>query len=159
MAHLDLGGIYYIQRKYEQAITKLQYIIDLPPDENYESRWSAYTHRGLGLVYREQGKVEEALAKFQQAMKTEVNPDVEPAWVNRCQGYIYLTKGQLDDALTEFQQVTTIDSENASGYYNLACVYSLKNEPKLAIESPQKAFDLGKSFIEFSKTDPDLDNI
>ena len=50
-------------------------------------------------------------------------------------------------------------SINASGYYDLARVYSLKNEHKLAVESLQKAIDLDKSKIEFSKTDPDLDNI
>ena len=103
--------------------------------------------------------MEEALAKFRQAMRIGVDPNIAPAWVNECQGGIYLIQGKLDKALTEFQQVTAIDPENASGYYNLACLYSLKNEPQLAIESLQKVIDLDKSFIEFSKTDPDLENI
>ena len=37
--------------------------------------------------------------------------------------------------------------------------FFLKNELKLAIEYLQKAIDSDKSLIEFSKIDPDLDNI
>ena len=92
-------------------------------------------------------------------MKTEVDPDITPAWMNECQGGIYLIQGKLDKALTEFQQVTAIEPDDASGYYDIARVFFLKNEPKLAVESLQKAIDSDKSLIEWSKTDTNLDNI
>ena len=83
---------------------------------------------------------------------------------------IYLTQDKLDDAITEFQQAIQIgieiDSANTWSYYNLACVYSLKNEQQKALESLQKVIDLDKRFfynstfrIGYSKTDPDFDNI
>ena len=96
---------------------------------------------------------------FGQAMRIKVDLDIAPAWVNGCQGHIYLIQDKLDNALTEFRQVIKIEPDNASGHYDLARVYSLKNEPKLAVEFLQKAIDLDKSKIEFSKIDPDLDNI
>ena len=74
-------------------------------------------------------------------------------------GRYYLTQGKLDEALSEFQQVVKVNPKEGYVHYSLVCVYSLKTESKLAIEYLKKTFDLDKSFIEFSKTDPDLENI
>ena len=80
-------------------------------------------------------------------------------------GEIYKEQGKLDDAIDEFKKVIEIEPRGTEAPYNLACVYSLKNQPKLAIEYLQKTIDkLPKpidpdDFIEFSKTDPDLENI
>ena len=159
MAHLGLGYIYHIQGKYEQSVAKYQHVIDLLPDKVYGNPTIAYAHSNLADIYRRQGKVEEALEKLRQAMQIEIDPDIAPAWVNECQGMIYLIQGKLDEALSESQQVVKVNPKEGYAHYSLACVYSLKNEPKLAIESLQKAFDLDKSLIESSKTDPDFDNI
>ena len=159
VAHIGLGSIYYKQGKYEQAIAKCLHVISLPPDPMFGILPIANAHLSLGYIYRKQGKLNNAIAELRQAMKTEVNPDVEPAWTNQCQGGIYLTQGQLDDAISEYQQVVKVNPKGVYAHYNLACVYSLKNEPQLAIGSLQKAIDLDKSYIESSKTDPDFDNI
>ena len=43
--------------------------------------------------------------------------------------------------------------------YNLACYYSLIGEKELAVKKLGEAFSLSPDMIEWSKTDPDLDNI
>lgn len=158
-----MGYIYRVQGKYEQVTAKLRQVIDIPPDEekilNFGSDLRPFAYINLGDIYRQQGKVEEALAKFQQEMQVEIALSIAPTWVNECQGMIYLTQGKLNDAGTEFRQVIELDPNNTMVHYNLACVYSLKNELKLAVESLQKAIKLDKSYIELSKKDPDLDNI
>ena len=159
MAHLGLGDIYRRQGKDELAVAKCQLVIDLPPDQTLENFSNAYAHSILADIYRKQGKLDEALAKLRKAIQIEVDPDVAPAWGNYCQGGIYLTQGKLDEALSEFQQVVKVNPKEGYVHYSLVCVYSLKTESKLAIEYLKKTFDLDKSFIEFSKTDPDLDNI
>jgi len=58
------------------------------------------------------------------------------------------------------QQAIALDPNLAPAHYNLACIYSLKNEQAQAIEWLQKAVALDQStIIEQSKTDSDLDNI
>ena len=110
-----------------------------------------FAYINLGDIYIQQGKVEEALPKFQQEMQVEIALSIAPTWVNECQGMIYLTQGKLNDAGTEFRQVIELDPNNTMVHYNLACVYSLKNELKLAVESLQKAIKLDKSYIELRK--------
>ena len=74
-------------------------------------------------------------------------------------GTVYRIQGKLDDALSKFKEVVDIDSEYAIGYYNIAGVYSLKNELKLAIEYLQKAIDLDENLVELPKMTPIFDNI
>ena len=75
-------------------------------------------------------------------------------------GNKYASQGKLEDAIAELQQVIQIDPNYALAHYNLACIYSLKNEQTPAIEWLQKAIALDEStIIEESKTDSDLDNI
>ena len=60
----------------------------------------------------------------------------------------------------EYQRAIQIDPNYALAHYNLACIYSLKNEQTQAIEWLQKAIALDQStIIEQSKTDRDFDNI
>ena len=122
-----------------------------------ETRW----HLRKGYRYFDQGKHEEALAAFQQAIQIGVDPNVTPEWTNECQGMIYLTQGKLDDAVTEFQQVIKFKPENAESYYDLAHVYSRKNEPNKAIEYLQKAFEMNEFLIHLHHINqhPDFDNI
>ena len=74
-------------------------------------------------------------------------------------GEFYKERGELDDALAEFKKVIEIEPKNGWGYYSVSCVYSLKKETKQAVEFLQKAIDLNESFIEYSRGDPDFDNI
>ena len=74
-------------------------------------------------------------------------------------GEFYKERGKLDDALAEFKKVIEIEPKNGWGYYSVSCVYSLKKETKQAVEFLQKAIDLNESFIEYSRGDPDFDNI
>ena len=54
-------------------------------------------------------------------------------------GSIYGAKGMLDDALREFQKVLELDPENATAFYNLSVVYSLKKQYTLAVTYCDKA--------------------
>ena len=74
-------------------------------------------------------------------------------------GQIYYMQKRLDDAIAKFEHVIQIDSNYVTAYYNIACLYSLKNEKKSAIKWLQKATVLDESIIERSKADADLDNL
>ena len=152
--HLRKGYRYFDQGKHEEAIAAFKKVIEIDPQ-------NAHAHFILGETYRLKGKAEEALAAFQQAIQIGVDPNVTPEWTNQCQGMIYLTQGKLDDAVTEFQQVIKFNPEDAESYYDLAHVYSRKNEPNKAIEYLQKAFEMNEFLIHLHHTNqhPDFDNI
>ena len=148
-----LGNIYHQQGKLEDAIAAYQKIIEITPyfamDANFD----------LGLIYRQQGKLDDAIDTFQQIIQNEIEIAPNRKQIHLYQGMIYLTQDKLDEALAEFQKVVNVNPKEGYAHYSLACIYSLKNQPQLAIESLQKAIDLDKSIIELFKTDPDFDNI
>ena len=155
LGHFYLGGCYAVQGELNDATNILQQALEIDPN-------FTMAHFGLGEIYYIQGKYEQAITKFLHI--TDLLPDpmfgiLPIASAHLGLGDIYRKQGKVEEALVNFRQAVEIEPENASGYYSLACVYSLKNESQLAIESLQKAIDLDKSKIEFSKTDPDLDNI
>ena len=119
--------ITYEQGKLDDAISEYQQAVEIDPN-HLDANFS------LGGIYRKQGKLEDAIATFQQAIQIEVDLNFAPTWINECQGVIYLIQGKLDDAITEFQQALKSNAEDLSIIYNLACVYSLKNEKQTAIE-------------------------
>ena len=117
-----------------------------------------------GIEYSNQGKYEQAISELQKGI--EIDPQHADAHYNL--GLIYHTQGKLDDAITKYRktieldpnyQFTTLDGEQFNSHYGLARVYSEKNELEAAIKSLQKAIDLDESYIDWSKTDGNLNNI
>ena len=49
-------------------------------------------------------------------------------------GNKYASQGTLKDAIAQLQQAIALDPNLAPAHYNLACIYSLKNEQAPAIE-------------------------
>ena len=52
-----------------------------------------------------------------------------------------------------------LEPESAWSHYDIARVYSQKNQTELTIESLQKAFDFDNSTVDSSMADPDFNNI
>ncbi len=154
-ANYNLGLIYSMQGKYEDAIDTYQKVIDLSSDDGVGNNWTAYSYLNLGDIYKKQGKLDDAIDRFQQAIAVAPNQ----AWVHISQAMIHLTQSRPDDAITEYQKAIKGQPNNAGIYYGLTRAYSLKNEKEVSIQWLQKAVKLDKSFIEWSKTDSDLDNI
>ena len=74
-------------------------------------------------------------------------------------GQNYFGQQEFDLAIESFNKALGINPDYATVHYNLACAYSLKNEKNLAIETLQKAITLDRSWIEYSKTESDFDNV
>ena len=120
------------------------------------------THLGLGYIYHIQGKYEQSVALYQHVidlLPDKVYGNTTIAYAHSNLAVFYRRQGKVEEALSESQQVVKVNPKEGYAHHNLACVYSLKNEPQLTIESLQKAIDLDKSYIEYSKTGPDLENI
>ena len=78
-------------------------------------------------------------------------------------GILYINipeeRPELTNALYWLLEADKMHSSNSGVYYDLACVYSLKNDPEKAIMTMEKALALGYSNIEWMSQDEDLVNL
>jgi len=71
-------------------------------------------------------------------------------------GVVNLMLRRLDDSEKDLLRVIEINPKSADAHYNLACIYSLRNNAKLALVSLDKAFKNGFKDNDHMFKDPDL---
>jgi hypothetical protein len=64
-----------------------------------------------------------------------------------------------DEANQQLEIVLKSNDKSPTDYYNVACIYSLLNEPKQAIQMLSISFEKGFDVLHNSQSDPDLNNI
>lgn len=74
-------------------------------------------------------------------------------------GDLYTKAGQWQKGLEVDMKLASLRPQDALVHYNLACSYSLLNQPKLALKALTKAFELGYDDFNHLKTDDDLANL
>jgi tetratricopeptide (TPR) repeat protein len=74
-------------------------------------------------------------------------------------GNAYIENGLYLEAQKLYKKLTKLFSNDAIGFYNLACAYSLLNKKILALDSLQKAVKLGYDDYKHIEKDPDLANL
>lgn len=98
---------------------------------------------------------QKAVQAFQKI--TEQKPDDGQAWFYL--GLSYHSLQQYDDAVAVYLQAEKHEFVPPRTRYNLACAYSLKNEPEKAFEWLEKAIAAGFNQVRLLETDSDLENI
>ena len=76
--------------------------------------------------------------------------------------YLWLSNIKNDDGLldeAEKYSLLTVELSGNYGNYNLACVYSRKNEIQKSLQYFKKALEGGKVDYEWTMEDPDLENL
>jgi Tfp pilus assembly protein PilF len=129
----NLGVFYLNEGQLDRALFHLNKSLILRPD-------SYLVYHSMGLVYTIKGELEKAVEKFQNALKA--NP--ASTETRNTLGAIYQEMGFLDKAETQFaaaaQDVNYKSRELA--YYNLARLYTQKDQPDKAVENINKALTL-----------------
>lgn len=106
------------------------------------------------------GSSEQELLGFQLQLLRDVvreRPDY-PEAVLLC-GNLLTTAHQHQKALASDRHGTAIDPANPVMWYNLACSLALTDRPTEALDTLEKAIDLGFSDAQLMAKDPDLDPI
>jgi non-specific serine/threonine protein kinase len=130
-SHSRLGYAYYMQGRYNEAISEFQKEIDFfaASDHALRERSMIELYEKQGAAYLRNGDLEQAQAKFAVAIKL---------YGER------LGRG-ADDPFTR---------------YYMACLYSLKGEAELAIKLLEKTVsEIREINIRRAMADPDFDNI
>ncbi|WP_293346763.1 tetratricopeptide repeat protein [Microcoleus sp. CAWBG51] len=103
---------FYALRKFEQAATACQRVIQVKPDARVYKIW--------GNARQAQGKVEEAKNCYAKAI--ELDPDFAEAYTNL--GTIYAQEQQWQSAIAFYQKAIALQPNLASTYRNLARVWA-----------------------------------
>jgi tetratricopeptide (TPR) repeat protein len=149
MAHHNLGVAYMHRKEYDKAISELEKAIELKPDssESYES---------LGDVYNARGNYNTAITQYKRSIELQW----DRANVHAKLGDIYCYKlRRYDDAISEYRIVADLQPDDPKGYYNIACVYSLRSDAENAIEFLKQAIDIDLQCINKAREDRDFDPI
>lgn len=147
--YLNIGLELYNDKKYEAAIEQFTFSIKVN-DKNYR----AYALRGI--VYAMQKEYRKSIIDLQQSL------DLEPdnADISSVLGAVYVQLKEYEKAQLSYEKAYELgQNKNKSVCYNLACLYSLKNQKIKALRFFEEALENGFEDFEHIKKDSDLDNI
>lgn len=108
-----------------------------------------------GQAFRLSGRYEQAITCLNQSLA--LNSDNVPGYL--ALGWCHKRTGHLDLAIDALESALELDGEGSIIHYNLACYWSLSNEPQLAAFHLTAALDLNPDFRELIASEPDFDPI
>ena len=129
-------------------LIKMQEALELNPEDHV-------LHYELGNLYQRNGELDEAVEEYQKALS--IQPALTQALNNSA--IVYAIKREYDKSLPLFVRITDIDPDRPGTYYNIACMYSKKQNIAASIGWLKQAIKIGYNNWDQIKTDKDLENI
>ena len=134
---LDLGILYFNQKKHRYAIREFNRVLKINPKNK-----TALIK--LGHVYFKEKNYSEAITQFKKAM--ELDPEsLEP---HEGLGGCYFEQGHIEEALIEFNHVLESDPDNVGGHFGLGICYNKRKEFKRAVEEFSQALKINPNHIQ-----------
>ena len=148
-SYFNLGLALHRQEKYEEALQNFLQAVELVPDD--AEYWDL-----VGNAHLELKQLDEAQKALEKAI--EIDPTYPPATYDL--GVVFSrTKGRENEAMKLFKQAITLNPAVAIPYYAIACLYSLQNKKKSALDYLRKAIQRGFNDREHLDNDHDLDTL
>ncbi|HWF90213.1 MAG TPA: tetratricopeptide repeat protein, partial [Pyrinomonadaceae bacterium] len=126
-AHFNLGGYYFGQQDFTQAISHYKRATELAPD--YSTAFNI-----LGYAYRQNeayNDAENAFKKYIELIPNDPNPYDSYA-------ELLLKMGRFDEAITQYNKALAIDSNFVNSHFGIAAALMYKNKPAEAQAELQK---------------------
>jgi tetratricopeptide (TPR) repeat protein len=151
-AHFNLGGYYFGQQDFPQAITHYKKATELNP--NYSTAFNI-----LGYAYRqnaEYGEAETAFKKYIELIPNDPNPYDSLA-------ELYLKIGRFDDSIAQYRKALGVDPNFINSHQGIAAALMYQGKPDEAAAELQKITDKARSDAErrtalFALTVVDVDS-
>lgn len=149
-----LAQKYYSNKKYDDAIRNLDYLITLKPS-NKEAG-------GLKIqILQETGNTDKAIAELEEATKT--SPDNKRYWLQF--GDLLSSMGKYEEAISKYEAAIRLDPDYDYALYNIASAYKnkagllqkieqekLEKDPNYQIKTENYFPDLEKSAEYYTRT-------
>ena len=112
LANRNLGAMYYLDGKLDQAELEFKKALALNPSEEM-------AHNNLGLVYENRGQFDKSEAEYLEEIK--INPFYDNAYYNL--GILYYREGKYDQAEQAWRKVLSLNPNFLKAIYNLIDLY------------------------------------
>lgn len=130
VAHNNLGNIYRLQEKWDEAISQYASSIAIRPH--------ARTYSNLGATYRKIGRSDKALDAYRKAL--ELDPENGLAYFGL--GIVHASRAEDELAFASYQRALELDPNSGEVYTNIGALHARRGESELAIAAYQKAIEL-----------------
>ena len=133
-AHFNLGGYYFGQQDFKQAITHYKRATELDP--KYSTAFNI-----LGYAYRQDGNYGDAETAFKKYI------ELIPADPNPYDSYaeLLLKMGRFDEAITQYQKALSIDSNFVNSHFGIAAALTYQGKAADAQAELQKMTEKARS--------------
>ena len=146
-SHINLGIIYQMQGKIEEAITAFEKSLQLQP-----KRFDIYML--LGPLYEHKDEYQEALRTYQRYEQIETNL---PAPIYAAMAGVHLQLNNIEEAQNYATKGIQTDKNSWRSHYLLGRAYSELNDHKKQLEHYQEAVKIIDRMIEHSPPDVVVD--
>ena len=130
-AYLNLGGILYMQRRYDEAIRA--YVTS----QSYDRGW-AVPHNSLGNLYLAVNRALEAAEEFETAAKLEPRNST----IHNNLGNAYAMQRKYDAAISNFQIAARLDPRNPFPHANMGAALALQGRYSEAANAFKEALKI-----------------
>lgn len=143
-------GITLVKKKdYDKALVYFRKALQFPNVDK------ARVYFDMGMCWFEAQQYEKAIQQFNEAIVIKNN--YWPAYNIKALALRRL--GKINDAIEELNKIVIGDKNNDKAYYNLACYYSLLNEPKEAYKNLKRSLELNPNRKDRLEKDLDFTNV
>jgi len=142
----DLGGAYYLARRYDEAIKQYQKTNEMDPSQNG-------TYGALGYAYDQKGMYAEAIAAYQKGIDVS---ERLPAFL-AAMGHAYAASGRRGEALKMLDEMKEASKQKYVSPYDLAILYTGLGDKDQAMAQLNKAYEERAGWIIDLKVEPMFD--
>ncbi|MBW4639531.1 MAG: tetratricopeptide repeat protein [Gloeocapsa sp. UFS-A4-WI-NPMV-4B04] len=137
---LNVGTLYYLTNRYQQALDTLLKALDLEPSK-------AVHHYHIGLVLEKIAAIPQAIQIYEEAIA------LDPEWIDAYNnlGNIFLKAGKIEEAEATYKKAIAANPEHFGSYLNLGNVLMERHQVDEAVETYEKA-------LQLKPRDPDILN-
>jgi tetratricopeptide (TPR) repeat protein len=133
-AHFTLGGYYFGQQDFTQAISHYKKATELAP--NYSTAFNI-----LGYAYRQNEQYAEAETAFKKYIELIPNdPNPYDSYAE-----LLLKTGRFDEAITQYNKALAIDPNFVNSYFGIAAALTYKGKASDAAAELQKITDKARN--------------
>ncbi len=148
-SYFNLGLSLHRQKKYEEGLQNFLRAIELVPDD--AEFWDL-----VGNAYLEMKQLDKAQKALEKAI--EIDSTYPLAYYDL--GVVFSRiKGRESEAMKLFKHAITLDANGALPYYAIACLYSLQNRKRSALDYLRKTIQRGFNDRKYLDNDHDLDSL
>jgi len=144
--HADLGGVYVMARRYDEAIQQLRGTVEMDPEFYWAHRW-------LGMALELKGDTGGAIAEYERALELNDDP-VGLAFIAHAEA----SRGHQNETRALLAQLTEAAKKRYVQHYAFALIHVALGEKDQALSWLEKGVQArGGSYLCFIKVDPFFD--